>query len=246
MKQYYSISQYPSKQGQYFYNSFFKLHNIDAVYTPIQADESNFDIIVKQLIENEAFGINISMPFKNKILKYLYYKDAEVLRFNLANTVCILNKQLYGYNTDIQGVISSVSRINLTDRIIILGNGAMGKTFYSYMKSKGYKKVEVVSKSLSNWDSRHNPCEIIINCTSLGTVNTKSPLDHVSNDTRLVIDLAIKPNDLTMQSLNIEYISGADFYRSQFIRQYFIHTGKNISEEDYDIVASQNDKKINT
>lgn len=40
-----SLSQYPGKQGQYFYNSFFKLYNIQANYIPEQA---TFDSLKKR------------------------------------------------------------------------------------------------------------------------------------------------------------------------------------------------------
>jgi shikimate 5-dehydrogenase len=80
---------------------------------------------------------------------------------------------------------------------------------------------------------------VLINCTSLGTVNTDSPLEHLNLNTRLVIDLAVKPNDLTKQSSNIEYLSGTDFYKNQFFKQYSIYTGKSVDKDDYELIAAQ-------
>lgn len=239
MKKLYSVSKYPGTQGQHFYNSFFKLTSYDATYTPLKVDEDQLEATITRLKEEKADGFSVSMPFKQTIINYLNHKSLDTVYYNSCNTVLIINNQLYGYNTDLQGVIEAASKIRYYDRTLILGNGCIGRMFYKYMKSLGYTHVKIVSRNLNNWEERHKPCEVLINCTSLGTVNTDSPLEHLSKNTRLVIDLAIKPNDLTIQSSHIEYVSGTEFYKNQFMKQYSIYTGKSVDKDDYELIAAQ-------
>lgn len=239
MKKFYSISKYPGTQGQHFYNSLFKLTSFDASYTPLKVDEHEFENTISCLKLDDACGFSVSMPYKQTILNYLNYKSLDTIYYNSCNTVVNINKELYGYNTDLHGVIQTVSKIKPSDKTLILGNGSMGKMFYKYMKSIGYTKLKLVSRSLNNWEDRHGAYDVLINCTSLGTVNTDSPLEHLNKQTKLVIDLAVKPNDLTKQSSNIEYVSGTDFYKHQFFKQYSIYTGNSVNKDEYELIAAQ-------
>lgn len=236
MKNYYSISKFPGKQGEYFYNGFFKLHGIDAVYTPIGVDESQFAERYKELAKS-ACGISVSMPYKQTVINMLDYRSLDVATYNSCNTVYIDNNRSNGYNTDLASIIHIMSKIKYDERIIILGNGSIGKMFYQYANRLGYNKINLLGRSLGNWEHRHNSCDVLINCTALGTVNTDSPVDNLHKDTRLVVDLSVRPGKLAEQSRGIDYFSGQEFYKYQFIKQYAIYTGRIIEWDEYDFVA---------
>lgn len=238
MKNFYSISQYPGNTGSYFYNNFFKKYDIHAAYEPLGSEPDRFESLLND-VKGNAFGISISMPYKHSVISYLDEKSLDVVTYNSCNTVVLSNGKLYGYNTDIQGVINSVSQIKYYERITILGNGVMGRMFYKYMKSLGYAKVRLISRNLGNYDKRHDPAEVLINCTSLGTVNRDSPIDHLNDNTRLVIDLSLKPGRLSEQCIerDVEYYSGLEFYKHQFKKQFLIYTAIDINLEDFDTMV---------
>ena len=242
MRNYYSISEYPGTTGSYYYNTFFKIHNIDATYSPVKATVDTFEQTLNELKSKGAAGISVSMPFKHLVLKYLDSKSLDVVTYQSCNTVLNTDGFLTGYNTDLVGVMTSVADIKYYEKTLILGNGCMGRMFYKYMKSLGYKGVKLLSRNLDNWEDRHKVCDVLINCTALGTVNNNSPVDRLDDDTRLVIDLSIKTGRLHEQSLekSIEYLSGMEFYKNQFIKQFFIYTGIKVSEDDFNTVAQNN------
>ena len=134
MKKYYSLSKYPGNKGKHFYNSFFRLHKINAEYIPLGVSESDFEKTLITLKNENAVGISISMPYKNIILKYLDATDITVNEYNCCNTVLQLDGKLIGYNTDIAGVKAATTKITNNDRISILGDGSMGKMFEQYLK----------------------------------------------------------------------------------------------------------------
>jgi shikimate 5-dehydrogenase len=62
-------------------------------------------------------------------------------------------------------------------------------------------------------------------------------LEQLSNQTALVVDLAIKPGQLAQQANQITYISGQKFYQYQFMKQYKLYTGFEVAPSQYKLIA---------
>lgn len=241
MKKFISLSQYPGKTGEYFYTEFFKHYNIDATYTPLACD--NVEQSIKDAIEAGVSGISISMPFKRAVMPLLNKRHPYVDLYNSCNTIKIDKGITHGYNADLAGVEHVCKYINKTDKITILGAGAIGSMFIKYLEEEYYGNLNVCARNLGTWNERYKPANIIINCTALGTISDESPymLGQIPPDTRLVIDLAIKNNEFKQQcqNYNIKYVSGREFYRSQFLKQFEIYTGIKSSEGLYNEIESR-------
>ncbi len=238
MKHYVSLSQYPGKQGQYFYTSFFKNLNIEADYNPLCATPEDFSSKIKHAIDSGVRGISISMPFKKLIVPFLDVPDTEVSDYQSCNTVVINDGKLHGHNADLAGVKYVAYRIR-QPKIAVLGNGSIGKMFAQFLSRDDRCLVNVYSRSLGNWSDRHDGSDTVINCTALGTIDETSPLDFVDKNTKLIVDLSIKPGQLAKQAqtADVEFISGQEFYKQQFIKQFWFYTGIDIDPSDYDRIA---------
>jgi len=241
MKKYISLSKYPGKTGLYFYTEFFKHYNIDATYEPRSCD--NIEQSLKDALNENISGISVSMPFKQKVIQLLNYKNAYVELYNSCNTIKIEKESIRGYNADLAGVEHVTKSILFGDRITVLGAGAIGSMFIKYLEERHYENLNVCARSLGTWHERYKPADVIINCTALGTSTEESPykLGQIPPNTRLVIDLAIKDNEFKRQcqNYNIKYISGREFYRSQFLKQFEIYTGIKPDSNVYDVIESK-------
>ena len=240
MKKFYSISQYPGKTGKYFYSSFFNLHKLDNIYIPLGSE--NFHHTFTEVL-SEASGISISMPFKQKVISYLDEKDQNVSEHNSCNTVKIDNKNLIGYNCDLEGVVSLSKYLLPSHSISILGDGCMGKMFAKYLAEY---KPNVFSRSLNNWHLRHDNFDVIINCTSLGTSSIESPLNEIPEKTKIVFDLSLRDNNLKKMCFEktVQYIEGIEFYKAQFLRQYSIYTDINPDPEYFDFICQKMNQQL--
>lgn len=238
MNNYVSLSQYPGKQGQYFYTSFFNLYNIDADYSPLGATPDNLTDKIRHAVDSGVKGISVSMPFKRSVIDLLDVVDTEVDDYQSCNTIVINNGKLFGHNADLAGVKYIAYKLK-HPKVAILGDGSIGKMFAQFLSRDDKFMVNVYSRSLGNWDSRHTDADVVINCTALGTVDSTSPLDTVDSNTKMIVDLSIKPGKLFEQSTQagIDYISGQDFYKQQFIKQFWLYTGIDIDPADYDKIA---------
>lgn len=239
MRKFISLSKYPGKTGEYFYNAFFKHYGIDAVYEPRGTD--NLYKSIEEAILDQVEGISISMPYKQKVMEYLDEVKGGCEIYNSCNTVKLENRKFIGYNADIAGVEYTAQFINKGDRITVLGNGAMANMYLIYLEPEYFGNLNVCARSLNTWENRQNPTDVIINATGLGTSTSESPFIDLPQDVSLVIDLAIKTNELEQQcaTAGIKYISGREFYREQFLRQFEIYTGVSPERHVFDEIESR-------
>jgi shikimate dehydrogenase len=162
-------------------------YNMDITYDLLEVEdlsEINF-----QMYE----GLNITYPYKKKILDYLEYIDEDAKIFGCVNTV---DFNLRGYNTDIIGFLYLVDKvIDDFDTIVILGSGAMSEMIKTYYNNKS---VTVVSRTGA---VNYNNLEMIrgdllINTTP--TTNKVNPQEIVTEEFickfRAVVDLNYNPN----------------------------------------------------
>ena len=88
----FSISSNTSNRGAEYYNSLFIKKNINLIYIPVSIKTNkNFDNFIKFLKEKNLnfFGSSISMPFKERILKYVDINDRSVKKTKNANTIVL-------------------------------------------------------------------------------------------------------------------------------------------------------------
>lgn len=241
MKKFISLSKYPGKMGEYFYTEFFRHYNIDAVYEPRACDD--IELAIAGASNEQVSGISVSMPFKQSVIPLLNQRHPYVSLYNSCNTITIEQSGTKGYNADLAGVEHVAKMIAVNDRITILGAGAVGSMFVKYLEESHYANLNVCARSLHTWQQRYVPADVVINCTALGTSTADSPymLGQIPPDCRLVIDLAIKDNELQKQckTYGIKYISGREFYRSQFLKQFEIYTGIIADSKIYDAIESK-------
>jgi shikimate dehydrogenase len=227
MKQFYSLSRYPGTTGERYFNTLFKRYNLPYVYTAVACEDIKDGVLVMRSCH--ADGFSVSMPFKTDVIKELDFIENVAARFKSCNTVYNHNRKLHGYNTDYFGAVNVLNRIPAPSNIAILGDGAMGSMFKQMVGNAAI----VYSRKGGNWEDRHVTNDVIVNCTPFGTSVSDSPFEKLPK-CNLIIDLAIKPNQLEEQAktAGVKYISGIEFYKHQFIRQFGIYTKHQITLSD--------------
>jgi len=171
----------------------------------------NFDIdsieeLPKVLTDYSIKGLNVTIPYKESVIKFLNYVDPIAKKIGAVNTIKVdKKKSLIGYNTDYIGFKQSIEPcISNHKKALILGTGGAAKaivhalqtlkiktSLVSREKNKDYINYEAISKKVIN---EHT---IIINCTPLGThPNTKDspkiPYEYISYN-HLCYDLIYNP-----------------------------------------------------
>lgn len=137
--------------------------------------EDELDTFMKQ---RDFLGINVTIPYKQAVIPYLDYVDQTALEIGAVNTVVNIDNKLYGYNTDITGMIALIKRngIDLNGKkVLILGSGGTSKTALCAAKTLNCREVYRVSRNgrdgcitYENAIDVHSDAEIIINTTPSG------------------------------------------------------------------------------
>lgn len=229
MKNFFSLSKFPGKTGETNYSKFFELKGLPHSYTAMGCDD--LDTGMKQMIQLEANGFSVSMPYKSSIIDHLHTITPYVAEFNCCNTVIVENGKFIGYNTDYYGAVHIINALPENEIVSILGSGAMGSLFKKLLGERGI----VYSRTADNWLDRYELTGIVINCTSYGTATPDSPFNLLPN-VSCVIDLAMGPTNLKKQCEidDVKYVAGIEFYKPQFQKQFELYTGISLTQEELD------------
>lgn len=130
------------------------------------------------LTKAEFKAINVTIPYKQDVIPYLYEIDDVAKKIGAVNTIVNKNGKLYGYNTDFLGLKALILRENISlkdKKVLILGSGGTSKTAFAVAEDLGAKEIYRVSRSkadgLIDYNqaySEHSDAQIIINTTPCG------------------------------------------------------------------------------
>ena len=188
-----------SFSSRYFEKKFLNEGIIDMEYINFEIKEvSQYKKVIK---ENKLYGLNVTNPFKEKIIPFLDEISKEAKEIGAVNTIRFKDGKATGYNTDYIGFKKSISPL-LKDRknAILLGDGGVAKAIKYALKELGIKYKTIKRECLSNYNKvgfQINASNIIINTTPLGTYPKtddfpKIPYENLNNK-YLLFDVIYNP-----------------------------------------------------
>lgn len=132
-----------------------------------------------EFMKNREFkAINVTIPYKEKVIPYLDFVSDKAKEIGAVNTVVNKNGKLFGYNTDFFGMTDLINyaKINVKGKkVLIAGTGGTSKTAEAVVRSLGASEVYRLSRNekegaitYSDAYEKHTDAEIIINTTPLG------------------------------------------------------------------------------
>jgi shikimate dehydrogenase len=175
----YPLSHSFSKK--YFTEKFRKEGLLDCQYEnyPIEDISLLPALISKNL---ELIGLNVTIPYKQKVISYLNELDGEAEKTGAVNTVRITRNQdkthLKGYNTDIFGFLASIKPYIKENhrQALVIGTGGASRAVARALESLGIKVIYVsrsprTSEHVSYSAITRNvimECQLIINTSPIG------------------------------------------------------------------------------
>ncbi|MFK5878956.1 MAG: shikimate dehydrogenase [Flavobacteriaceae bacterium] len=195
----------------YFLKKFEDLKLSNLTYRNFDIPEiEEFPFLIYQK-EEEFRGLNVTIPYKQSIIRYLSEIDTDAQKIGAVNTIKVTNKnELIGYNTDIYGFENSLKPLlnSHHKNALILGTGGASKAI-AFVLDKlniGYQFVSRTKsdQAISYADLSKEVIEnhqLIINCTPLGTHPSiencpKIPYQFLT-DQHFLYDLIYNPSETT-------------------------------------------------
>ncbi len=188
-----------------YFNTKFKKLGLDAVYKLFPLDDIN-DISKLISSEQNLKGLNVTIPYKEKIISFLDRADVLVKETGACNTLCIENGLLHGYNTDVAGFEKSLGELmpQRDTKALVLGTGGAAKAVTFVLKKHGipYKTVSRYrEKGDLIWTDITveliDDYRLIINATPLGMHPSSGGIPdlpyHALTGRHMAIDLVYNP-----------------------------------------------------
>ncbi len=211
MKKFYVVGNRASKSlSPTIFNYWFKKYKVKAKYSFLELNNLNFDKKIKEVIKNKNVGgLNITIPFKKKIIKHIDKLDKHSKIIKAVNCVST-RPRVIGINTDWKGYYKSLPNIkNIKNKkVVLIGYGGAALSIHYVLKKKGIKKITVFNRtkkklsfekrnkhtlSLKKLDKYLPSADLIINTTPLNPIKQKNKT--LINKKSILSDLIYKPKE---------------------------------------------------
>ncbi len=241
-------------------NTAFRRETVNAVYLGLQTSKA--EDLFKLAREVPIQGLSITMPLKQDVMPLLERTDALSAKIGAVNTILrAQDGKFYGFNTDVQGIVSPLERrLSLKGaKVLVLGAGGAARAAVFGCCDKG-AEVYILNrtpetaqklarqsgaKAIKRDAVAKTQFDVIINATSVGMAGTAkagaksapaSPLEANEIHARYVFDLVYNPIETPLLRLarqkGAAVITGVEMFVQQGARQFEIWTGKPAPEEE--------------
>jgi shikimate dehydrogenase len=238
----------------FLHNYWFHKNKINCEYKKLKTKQSSIKKILDKVKKREIEGINVTIPFKNSVIKYLDVLKGDALKTSSVNTVYLSKKKLIGENTDVYGFSSGILK-KVKTRIKtagIIGAGGVTSSIILALIQKGVKKIYITNRTFSKlkvfkkkfknviypvkWNDRYKvfaDVRILINVTSLGMLGQKDlKFDFSIFDKKInVVDIVYNPENTSFlkdaRMSGHKTFTGLDMFVYQAQKAFYIWNRKN-------------------
>ena len=250
------------------HNYWFKKYKIDANYSLIETEEIELTEIVRRIRNQELRGINITLPYKQKIVSYIdeLVNDAEIT--SSVNTIYLDSRgRLVGENTDVYGLQAAYLKEldNITKKkALIIGAGGVSPSVILSLQKSGVRDISIINRTkekclflkkkfknlnIIDWNNIKNEIvnfDIIINATSLG-LKDGHDFDFNFDNTKkglTYIDTIYNPLETKtlkyLKSKDVKVFNGLDMFIYQGQKAFYLWNKVNpeIDEKLIEILLS--------
>lgn len=166
-------------------------------------DIQEIEEIERVFSDKNIFGLNVTIPYKEKVIQYLDELSDEAEKIGAVNCIAIVDGKRKGYNTDAFGFEKTLAAHQKSHHqsALILGDGGAAKAVQYVLNKRQISFKTISRKSELNFDnvdanivSEHT---LIIHCTPVGTFPNvedcvRFPFEALTKQ-HLVIDLIYNP-----------------------------------------------------
>ena len=195
-------------------------YSVNGYYIPLLVNRTEIGKSLDALKTLGFRGANVTIPFKEEVIKYIDYISETDAKIGAVNTLSInIKGEITGLNTDVYGFLKNLEKSipqweKFVDNIVVIGAGGASRAVVSALKYKKIESKKIVNRSaeranfikdqidenleIISWsqlDEVLENCDLLINTTPLG-MNGQPPLNirvDLMNKGSIVYDLVYTP-----------------------------------------------------
>lgn len=174
------------------HNYWFKKYNLkNYSYEKRKITEKDLKDVIDELRNNSLSGINVTVPFKKKVMSFCDRLDKTAEDLQSVNTISKKDNKIIGWNTDSLGFQDCLKNLTESDKnksVFVLGAGGVTASVLDglwgfgskqiYLSNRSMEKAEELKKHFKekfnkietiDWGKKPAEiCGIVINTTSVG------------------------------------------------------------------------------
>ena len=227
----------------------FGKNKINAEYKKLKIDQKQIKKILDKIRKKQIEGINVTIPFKNSVIKYLDILKGDAKKTSSVNTIYLRKQKLIGDNTDVYGFAFGIlkkikSKIKAAG---IIGAGGVTSSIILALIKKGVRKIYITNRTFSKlkvfkkkfrgiifpvrWNEHlkaFKEVQILINVSSLGMQGQKDlKFDFSTFNKKInVVDIVYNPENTKFLRDARRYghktFSGLDMFVYQAQKAFYI------------------------
>ena len=226
---------------------------INADYKDLKVKSHELLQIITNIKKGMLDGINVTLPHKENIIKYLDAISPKAKAIGSVNCIIKSGSKIIGNNTDWFGFTIALKKndINLKGKsVIVLGAGGTARSIIFSLKNMGVNKIDILNRNIKNAKTLEDDCvsayplnaskeviksnSIIVNTTSVGMNSDQSLIrKNLINQNQTLIDVIYIPLETKFlqygKDVGALTLNGLDMFIEQGLASLDLWFGSSIS-----------------
>ncbi|MBA7497697.1 Shikimate dehydrogenase (NADP(+)) [subsurface metagenome] len=132
------------------HNQIILKHSLNFCYLPFKVTESDLGKAIQGIKALNIRGVNITFPYKEKVIKFLDEVEVSARRIGAVNTIVNNQGILTGYNTDVIGFKKSLQedgKFAIKGEAVILGAGGAARAVVYALLEEGIEGICIFNRT---------------------------------------------------------------------------------------------------
>lgn len=169
------------------HHAFAQKLGIDLTYNKRLAPLDGFEYNIQDFFQSGGIGLNVTVPFKEQAFALCQQLTERAKIAKAVNTLWMQDGQLYGDNTDGQGLVNAILALGWSlknSKILILGAGGATRGVIYPLAQAGAKQIVIANRTLARAEQLITDLQQAVPGTKLSATG----LDQLSGEFDLVIN----------------------------------------------------------
>lgn len=253
------------------HNTLCEILGINAVYVPVKV-ENDIVTAVNGLVESGVYGLNVTVPYKQDVMKVVKGVDELAEEIGAVNTLVRCSGGYKGYNTDMPGLARALETKGVElkgKKAVIIGAGGAARAVCVMLKNYGAEKIYLLNRNLekaqaiadeisivtplrlTEFDAVPEDKYIMFQCTSVGLkpedeliIKSDEFYKMAEYGYDLIYNPAVTPFIAKLNELGIPNDNGLTMLLYQGIIAFEMWFGVKVSREMSEVVYAELCKKL--
>jgi len=186
---------------------------LDLIYIAVPCKDEDLELVLNSFKKINCIGLNVTIPHKEKVFNLCSEISPIANKLKAINTLKLNSeKEWSATNTDVEGFIYPLKKLNLTKRqSIVLGSGGAARSVIQGLINLNFSKISVISRNKLSLDELTKNFKNQIEIQSL--LNSDNQAQNLIEEADLIVNTTPVGMKTAKNETNI-LPYGEDFWRS--------------------------------